>query len=290
MIKTSPECDDNVLPVPSGDSDVCAVQKDGSSLFIPHDRNPFSVNYTQPGSIPFFFESSFIQSIKKEYPGDYQNYFRRSFLNGEHLRTSIGLEFLADQFQRDNFSAQINGVHGSGKSTLLNALERTLKNRGFHVFFWTLHDQQRQLPDGFWNKIHRFLKDVTSTQPADSSKKTLVGIVILDGFEQLSCANQWFFRLFCRVSRLGILLSSHQVCFGIPVLFKTTPTCETLQRIVRYLLDDVEFCYDGLNLKQKMVASHQNIRDILFELYDEYENHHVVEEHLNHPLIRRFPR
>ena len=115
-------------------------------------------------------------------------------------------------------------------------------------------------------------------------------VVFFDGFEQLSYVNRIILRTFCRMNRLGLLITSHTPAIGIPVLFHTQPSFETLSALLDRLLDD----YD-VNLSNQRVADllrnfHSDVRAILFSLYDLYEKYNLAPAEIRDKLSRGYPR
>ncbi|MDO4586216.1 MAG: ATP-binding protein [Planctomycetia bacterium] len=263
-------------------------------------QNPFSVCFVQPGSIPFVFERSYLNLLKKKSPLLFQQYLFQALSIGNEVRTFVGTQFLTDSFERLGYRAQIVGDHGTGKSTLLHYLADSLSARGHQVFSFSLHDSQRNLPQEFWSRLNKVLGTLPSdesnhffksetvqisneqirysssnmnhsdkTSPKTFSQK----IVFLDGFEQLSYFSRYLFRSFCRKHRLGFLLSTHSSAVAVPVLFRTHSSFETVRKIIDFLLDDSDFFLFESEIRALMKQSGNNIRQVLFDLYDEYENH-----------------
>ena len=115
--------------------------------------------------------------------------------------------------------------------------------------------------------------------------------LFFDGFEQLSFVNRVIIRTFCRMNRLGLLVTTHSPALGLPVLFKTAPSVETLNALLKFLLDDV----DGWDVTESELETllknfHFDVREILFSLYDAYENYRLAPRGLRDKIIRRYPR
>ena len=120
--------------------------------------NPFSTRFTAPGKAPFFFESSYIDRIKNFHPNKFAEFFFSTVGAGEDLRHVVCLRFLVDQFISHSCRGQIVGDHGSGKSSLLFYLKDVLVKQGYDLFSWSLHDQNRFLPESFWMELQKFLQ------------------------------------------------------------------------------------------------------------------------------------
>ena len=239
---------------------------------IRSEINPFSVRYVQPGSVPFFFEPSFIESLQRNDPGRFEDYFIQSVLLHQETATWIGCQFLADRFERAGVRAQIIGPHGSGKSTLMDALRQAFEERDYSIFSWSLHDRQRFLPADFYAELEKFLASLPVKSESGEQKKRRNRVIFLDGFEQLSPWSRFFFRSFCRSRNLGFLLSSHSLVFGLPVLLRAAPSFETLLRVIEYLLDDSPFSPTRSEIKDLFLHNRGNFRSILFDLYDRFED------------------
>ncbi len=115
-------------------------------------------------------------------------------------------------------------------------------------------------------------------------------VVSVDGFEQLSYVNRIVLRSFCRMNRLGLLITSHAPAIGLPVLFRTVPSTETLGQLLTYLLEDYEISPDDAELEALLKNFNGNVRDILFSLYDAFEKYRLAPSGVREQIVRRFPR
>lgn len=129
--------------------------------------NPFSTRFTAPGKAPFFFESSYIDRIKNFHPNKFAEFFFSTVGAGEDLRHVVCLRFLVDQFISHSCRGQIVGDHGSGKSSLLFYLKDVLVKQGYDLFSWSLHDQNRFLPESFWMELQKFLQKTPVLLPTN---------------------------------------------------------------------------------------------------------------------------
>ena len=421
--------------------------------------NPFSTRFTAPGRTPFFFEHSFARRIKEFHPAKFEEFFLRALGTGGEIRSSVCLQFLADQFESNSRRGQIVGGHGSGKTSLMRALKDALVAKGYEIFSWTLHDQNRFLPDSFWIELQDFLQATPnflptrcllpppvvsrrdyleqrkaeilkvlgtnefqdSTEKAEEQEQFYVSdsvidgvenendtkgepivdespsarregsvfgfnevgnfglnltrpssrfegdeneervdesqqfefapfpgvapenkpilsnddeeyddvrieessdveeisypdvprpnvaaplpaeaefrqsrnfferkIVFFDGFEQLSYVNRIIVRTFCRMNRLGLLLTSHEPVIGVPVLFRSTPSVETLEQLINFLLDD-EQPFDDFQLENLLKKYRFNVREVLFALYDDVERSRGA-RFSSQDIVRNYPR
>lgn len=161
---------------------------------------------------------------------------------------------LVDRLADDDWRAQIVGSHGSGKSTLLAALLPAIRARGRTPTLFELHDGQRRLP-----------ADWKTVAGLDSN-----GVLVIDGYEQLGLPARWAVRRYCRKTGCGLLVTTHKR-LRLPLLYHTAPTLDFVQTLVDRLLEgrrstikpeDVAAIYDARN---------GNVRNVLFDLYDLYE-------------------
>jgi hypothetical protein len=152
----------------------------------------------------------------------------------------------------------ILGPHGSGKSTLLAALLPALRESGKEPFSVALHDGQRTLPAEAWRELLR---------PA-------ARVVVIDGYEQLSRWQHWRLRRLCRRRGHGLLATAHTPV-GLPVLLRLSVTPETAGRVVECLLapapEATTLRPNAAEMAARLRRQGGNFREVLFELYDEWE-------------------
>lgn len=230
--------------------------------------NPFCVSQVQPGSVPFFFEPDFLNELTTSDPVEYQRCFYKSIACGLEGRTGIGLLHLANKLEKFGFTSQITGPHGGGKSTLMLELASILQWSNHGVFYYSLHDRQRSFPRKFHEELNSWLNSGSHKEKQ---------IIFLDGFEQLSWWHRAAFRYFCQSRRLGVLLSSHSPVLGIPILYRTSTSRQTLALILDYLLEESEFPIDENRIDALFHRHRGNIRNVLFDLYDEFEQRRVFD-------------
>lgn len=204
--------------------------------------NPFSSNAVRPGAIPYLFTGA--------QPGE------------------DNLAGLVARFEAAHLRGQIVGPHGNGKSTLLAALLPCLTDLGYPVHAIALHDGQRQLPADFLQEA--FLQ-ATSLQAsflrAEGEQRT---IIVIDGYEQLSWLQRWRLKRLCNRNDSGLLVVTHNDV-GLPTLCtpKVTPTLT--KRIIDGILTDREYSVDEQEVADLLAQHGGNLRDVLFDLYDRYE-------------------
>jgi len=164
------------------------------------------------------------------------------------------VEDLVARFQSAGRRGEIIGPHGSGKSTLLAALLSAFERAGQCAALVELHDGQRRLPPELWTDAR--------LRPS--------AILVIDGYEQLSLFSQWRLKRFCRRRDIGLLITSHQP-MGFPTLYQTAATPELLAKIVAYLSGSRSSGLSEEELSQILARHHGDLREVLFALYDIYE-------------------
>ena len=92
---------------------------------------------------------------------------------------------------------------------------------------------------------------------------------IFDGYEQLSPLNRFRLRRLCAESGCGLLVTTHTPQWFVgEILYRTSPSDATIEKIVSYLLDDSQR-YPGTEIFRELRRRHKNnIRAILDGLYD----------------------
>jgi|GEM_PF-318334 len=222
-------------------------------------QNPFSTKFTTPGKIPYYFPVDYQNRVKHE-ALKFEHYFFRSLVESDHLWTNICLLYLIDQLEEVHRFAQIVGPHGSGKSTLIASLKDVLLRKGYRLLDQSLHDGQKKLPKQFWAELAEF-----------GHSKTPQKVLIVDGYEQLSIFQRLLLQYRCRGGEILFLITTHRPVFRVPVLYQTETSRETLDKIVDYLLE-VPTPFVNENVISQLMKKHRhNTREILFSLYDLYE-------------------
>jgi hypothetical protein len=167
-----------------------------------------------------------------------------------------GIVGLTDTLAGNRWWGEIVGPHGSGKSTLLATLMPRLRERGFAV----VHLQ-------FRIGEHRLARDWASGA-ADSSRV----IVVVDGVEQLGWLARRRIKRNCRRRGWGLVATAH-TSLGLPALYRTEFDFPRFERVVRHLLADEDWTVDSGQLRQIHVRFADDMREMLFCLYDLYESH-----------------
>ncbi len=161
---------------------------------------------------------------------------------------------LIDLLRARGWRGEIVGPHGSGKSSLVASLLPAIRDAGRQPLLIELHDGQRRLPVDLRREaaLHDGL------------------VVIVDGYEQLSFWSRVQLKRFCRRRGLGLLVTSHEPV-GLPPLFRTNPTPALARQIVEFLLEGRPPLIDSEEIAQRFERHRGDLRELLFELYDVYE-------------------
>jgi ABC-type molybdenum transport system ATPase subunit/photorepair protein PhrA len=145
---------------------------------------------------------------------------------------------------------QIIGPHGSGKSTLLADLTPRLEAEGWRIERIDLHDGQRRLP-------------VDLRRLPECERR----IIVVDGYEQLSFWSRLLLKRRCRRECWGLVATAHR-SVGLPTLFETRASLETAIRVVESVLQESQTAISREEIAERYHHSGENIREMLFELYD----------------------
>ena len=174
------------------------------------------------------------------------------------------VEDLLDCLRANHWRGAIVGPHGSGKSTLLACIAAALEHAGRKPVLFELHDAQRRMP----RRWRRQIKSLARTGPI---------IVIVDGYEQLSRASRILLKAYCRLRGLGLLVTSHSAA-GLPEIFRTSASLEVASQIVRQLMRNQRLAIPDEVIADCFVRHDANLREVLFDLYDFFEQHRAATE------------
>jgi len=161
---------------------------------------------------------------------------------------------LLETLRRNQWWGQIVGPHGSGKSALLAALLPAVRGLGREPLLIELHDAQRRLPVDL-RRINVIRGET---------------VVVVDGYEQLGLWSRWRLKRFCRRNDLGLVVTSHRP-LGLPELCRTQPSLELARQVVKQLLAERDWQVDDERLAAAFTRHRGNLRELLFELYDWFE-------------------
>ena len=166
----------------------------------------------------------------------------------------ISAASLVAELERNRWRGEIIGPHGSGKSTLLQTLFPAIEAAGREVRCYIAKPNDPQLS--------MFTADQATW--SDSTQ------VVIEGYELLSRRSQKMLDQVCREKRAGLLITCHKPQ-GLPTLFQTSITVELAISLVEQLLpNDCDFITPA-DVRDSFSRHGQNLRELLFELYDLYE-------------------
>jgi hypothetical protein len=161
---------------------------------------------------------------------------------------------LVARLRRSGWWGQIVGPHGSGKSTLLATLRPALEAADRDVRFVSLRQGDRHLP-------------LTGRDWRAFSNDTQL---VVDGYEQLRWLARWDVERRCRRRQCGLLVTSHRD-LGLPALWTMNARLELALALVRRLLPPGDAVIDVCDVEIAWRSQNGNLRELLFSLYDLYE-------------------
>jgi hypothetical protein len=170
------------------------------------------------------------------------------------FRAGESVERLVERFRSLASPAEIIGSHGSGKSSLVATLSAALRRHGDAVLLIELHDGQRSLPRGWHRQV--------TAKP---------NVVIVDGYEQLSRIGRLGLAWRCRQRRWGLIVTAHR-SVGFPCLYRTEVTAEHARDVIEQFGGEPRL--SARELADLLKRHGNNLREVLFELYDRYEANH----------------
>lgn len=163
-------------------------------------------------------------------------------------------ETLLARLEQNGWQGQIVGPHGSGKSALVAWLIEEIQRAGRRAVLVELHDGQRHLPVS--------LRGIGGSCAG--------AVLIVDGYEQLSCWSRFLLRRHCRRRKLGLVVTAHASA-GFPDLLRTAAGLDLAVRVVRELLGDRSLGVTDDEIGRLFERRQGNLRELLFDLYDLYE-------------------
>lgn len=207
--------------------------------------NPFAVRHHAPGAVDFIFEAA--------------------------RGAGSAAELLA-QFARNRHRGELRGPHGTGKSTLLRALELCAQAHGHAVVRVAIRESD---PQPFWIwKLDAWLARQTQPWPLPAAPSGWPrALVFVDGAELLGRAAWWSLRWQCHRQGLGLLATTHRSS-GLPTLYRTQVGAELAQCVAAKVLaasPHTPRLVEAAEARQALAATHGDMREALFKLYDLYE-------------------
>src|SRR5690606_12645159 len=125
---------------------------------------------------------------------------------------------------------------------------------------------EQQGKDVEWRELHRGdRRRASELLPAGPSRPGT--LLVVDGYEQLSCLQRWRLRVGCQQRGLGLLVTSHHATW-LPTLVRLEPRLEVALAVYQQLARDHPTSVTDEDVRQGFVACRGNLRDLLFHLYD----------------------
>ncbi|HTQ39866.1 MAG TPA: hypothetical protein VMJ32_12630 [Pirellulales bacterium] len=226
------------------------TQTQAQTVVATRMSNPFATRWVRPGAVPYIFSPE------------------------------ANAKLLIEKLRRANWRGAIVGPHGSGKSTLLATLLPLIECMGICVRWITLHNGQRNLPQGVLTLP--LLQKSSETGPRESERSA--ALIVVDGYEQLSWWARRRLATACRRSGWGLLVTMHREprrnkfpaiffskFFDFPVLFRTAADLPTLRHMVERVLPPHGGYIHHEDVATAFHSQQGNVREALFALYDLFE-------------------
>ena len=164
---------------------------------------------------------------------------------------------LLRQLEQQHYRGQIVGPHGSGKSTLLHELQRRCADAGRHVRIIRVTGPP-------WRASWSVMRG-----RAKASVRGTPQLLLVDGFEQLPVVVRWWLRSVTRLRQMGLVVTAHRN-MGLPVLYRTRVTAQVATTVINQLTQHVSRQSRPTDVSRRLVRHRGNLREVLFELYDEF--------------------
>ena len=194
--------------------------------------NPFATKFTRPGALPYWDPA-----VLDERP------------------SAKIVEGLANH----NGFGSIVGPHGSGKSTLAYAVARLFLLQGGQVAWYTLNERGR------WTRRPIEAEPIIEPSRGDVPRK----VWIVEGWDRLTTPRRWMLRQRARLFGHGLLVTTHADC-ELPIIWRTSANAQLLRRLIEKLAPGFSSNFSDQDLNRLLDEYKQNVREILFLLYDAY--------------------
>lgn len=160
---------------------------------------------------------------------------------------------ICDRLKQLDHTAAIVGPHGSGKTTLLRQLEKHVSENGIQTgkLFLNLDTKLR------WQTIRNCIESISPK-----------GVLFFDGACHLPILRFKQLKHLTRRRNVGLVITAHREGL-LPTLVMQKPDLLLLRQIVKALLGDNEI-FSEAYLADLFRLHDGNIRDCLWQLYDEY--------------------
>jgi hypothetical protein len=170
-----------------------------------------------------------------------------------YITQTMSLQAMLDELRRLDHTAAVVGPHGSGKTTLLGHLEKQLRGKGFNTEMLFANCDVK-VP---WKTIRTCFESM----PPGS-------VLFFDGAGHLNRLRFMRLRRLARKQQIGLVITSHREGL-LPTLIRCEPTLELFTEIIDRLLSD-QNRIERDRLAALFESHRHNIRECLWELYDEY--------------------
>lgn len=185
------------------------------------------------------------------------------------------LKQLALRWNSLNGRAAILGVHGSGKSTLLEHLVPRIGDVIWRRDAQGLVTTKTEAKEGnrptVWLQLRKTVPKSMSIPWEELRRDWLL---IVDGFEQLSLWRRAKLLAMTRLRGIKLLVTSHRSTM-LPTLCELSMTASTAKQIVMQLTaGQGEFSTLSEEVLEQSLQNHRgNMREILMEFYDRFEDY-----------------
>lgn len=162
-------------------------------------------------------------------------------------------EQLIERLSKNDWRGEIVGPHGSGKSTLLACILPILRERFPRLWLGKIAGGQRTL-----------------CEATEQPNWATAGLVVIDGYEQLSWWTRFKAKLSANMNSCGLLVTCHE-SVGFPEIFRTNPTPALVKKLAHELQNGSSVQITSAEVAQCYQQHSQNIREAMFAMYDLFE-------------------